>query len=87
MFRKISQTSEENIFIRVAICQDAGLELATLSGKRIQHRCFAMKFVKFFSKQFHAEQLRTTVFGSSEAFWEINILEIENSVQKLQQWR
>ena len=36
LFRKISQTSEENIFIGVAICRDAGLELATLLEKRVQ---------------------------------------------------
>ena len=47
LFRKISQTSEENIFIEVVICQDAGLELATLSEKRVQHRCLAVKFLKF----------------------------------------
>ena len=33
--RKISQTSKENFFIGVVICQDAGLGPTTLSEKRV----------------------------------------------------
>ena len=66
------------MIIGVAIYQHADLEI-------VRHKCFAVNFVKF---------LKTTLFrttgivalGRSEATWEINILEIENSSWKLQQW-
>ena len=46
MLRKNSQTSEENVFIRVVTCQVPGLELATLSKKSVRYKYFAVKFVK-----------------------------------------
>ena len=46
MLRKNSQTSEENVFIRVVTCQVPGLELATLSEKSVRYKYFAVKFVK-----------------------------------------
>ena len=85
MLRKNSQTSEENVFIRVVTCQVPGLELATLSKKSVRYKYFAVKFVKIL-KQLYAEQLGTAAFGCPEAFYETNILETENSSQKLQQW-
>ena len=46
MLRKNSQTSEENVFIRVVTCQVSGLELAALSEKSVRYKYFAVKFVK-----------------------------------------
>ena len=37
----------KNIFTGVVICQDAGLDFATLSEMRVQHSCFVVKFVNF----------------------------------------
>ena len=64
MSRKISKTPEGNIFIGVAICQDAGLEFATLSEKRVQHRYFDVKCVKFLKM----DPYRTTANGCIWAF-------------------
>ena len=51
----------------------------------VRHKCFAVNFVKFLKTTL----CRTTgivALTRSEATWEINILEIENSSWKLQQW-
>ena len=62
LFRKMSRTSEENIFTGVAIFEDAGLEPATLSGKRVQYRRFAVKFVKFL-------ETASCITNENDYFW------------------
>ena len=46
-FPKHFKNFKENIFIGVVFCKDVGLELATLSEKKVQRRFFAVKFVEF----------------------------------------
>ena len=65
-FPKHFKNFKENIFIGVVFCKDVGLELATLSEKRVQRRFFALDLWNF-SKQLHAEQLRTTAFRRLKA--------------------
>ena len=86
MYIKILQSSEENIFLGVVNCQDAGPELVTVSEKSVQRRCFAVKFMKFL-KTASSRTMRTAAFGRSKTFLEINILEIETHYRryKLQQ--
>ena len=64
---KISQISQENIYVGVFFNKVAGL--LQLYYKRLQHRCFPVKFVKFLRTPFFAEHRRwlllQNLFGSS----------------------
>ena len=54
---KILQTSQENTCVGVFFKRVAGLRLCNIIKKRLQHRCFAVKFAKFLRTSFLTEHL------------------------------
>ena len=42
--KKISQISQESTFVEVSLNKDAGLRACNFIKKRLQHRCFPVKF-------------------------------------------
>ena len=60
MFLEISQNSQENLCSRVSFLiklQASGHRPATLSKKRLWHRCLPVNFVKFLRTPFYKEHL------------------------------
>ena len=58
MFLKISQVSQETPVLESLFNKVAGLNACNFVKNRLQHRCFAMKFVKFLITPFLTEHLR-----------------------------
>ena len=55
---KISQNSQQNTCVRVSFKKVAGLRPCNIIKKRIQHRCFLVKFAKLLWTPFFTEHLR-----------------------------
>ena len=58
MFLKVSQISHENAYVRVPFNKVAGRKAWNIIKRRLQHRCFPVKFAKILRTPFFIEHLR-----------------------------
>ena len=63
MFLKYSQYSQENTCVGVFFNKVAGLRLANVLKKRLQHRCFPVNVAELFKNTYFEEHLRTAASG------------------------
>ena len=55
---RIERSNCSQMFFKIGLLGVLGLKACKFIKKRLQHRCFAMKFANFFRKPFFTEHLR-----------------------------